>query len=739
MLSKLQIDPKSMSSDDDDSFSKVGFSDVESVEAGDEKICSVKKQSIPADSTVIVQLPPNFVTGADTLAAKRDGVSLSSEASSFVPVKSFGKLKVAKNSSDEKEDPAARPKVKQQAPANNNRSVSETENKTFLYRNQKGYSSDSGWSVVSSLKRSECPDDASVSTAAASKAIDDDTASVANSSTISGFDLISLNGSCQKQCKLCSFLNKDCDTFCKGCDLPLVANPSLTADEKLAAYLQKQEEEEAFLDLLRKEKKRDWLGQQPVLFRAQTLANDILTVVKCCQLTMPYAKTVEAERTGFSALPQANLAVLASRFIDYVDEFGGQMYDSYQIKLCYCYTSKDACRMQQIRQDGFGPNFKFGSVPEATGRPGFRFRPGLRTIPENGGYGIGECQPHQGWIVAIVVNDRLDCQSVRVSSGSAEVFRRKKSYESLPLVSFDATLANEDIIRRLMNGLETTCHDFFYEASRRHDSEDSGDPKRCKVDLVEDGDGAVRSTKGDQDNDDEAFVRLMQESLYEEETEENESQAFFAPPPPITETPTSSFEPIKGVQGDSAFDAMIDSLLGSTTEATGTGGGNPSSYCGLFQKQPSKESLEPLSEAAKGSAANNAGDLADQIPKAFENSVYDLPNEESGSDLDGLVRVGSTADDARVHNLEAAAASMKEARASTEVSPKAAEAPPPPDAEPLDTRTSFLKMEARLPGSHSLSACLQWTEPAGSDSDGLARTFSDAALFEGFGAVPPSE
>jgi hypothetical protein len=48
--------------------------------------------------------------------------------------------------------------------------------------------------------------------------------SVAASSTISGFDILSLSGAAERQCNRCSFLNGADDGVCGACGVALVAN-----------------------------------------------------------------------------------------------------------------------------------------------------------------------------------------------------------------------------------------------------------------------------------------------------------------------------------------------------------------------------------------------------------------------------------------------------------------------------------------------------------------------------------
>ena len=289
--------------------------------------------------------------------------------------------------------------------------------------------------------------------------------SVAESSTISGFDVLSLSGASKRRCKRCTFLNGEDDGVCGCCGVALLANPSLDADEQIARNLQQAEESFALKMLQTEEKKREALGQESVLIRSQVLVSDIGLFVRNCQ------------SHGVDTLQEASHVILASRFIDSADEAvmnGGRVTLAYH----FCAKLKEES-MEQIRKDGLGINAVVSTNIEAAylhdqaqgtlwkrkKRPNpFHLSP----IQENEIYGEGaerDERKHVGWIVA-TIEKPSDCsessfphpsgRKVAISSGSAIARTIGNSTESLPLVCFDASLRKDDIIRRLLNGTYTS-------------------------------------------------------------------------------------------------------------------------------------------------------------------------------------------------------------------------------------------------------------------------------------------
>eukprot|EP00797_Seminavis_robusta_P000972 Sro105_g053300.2 (216) ;mRNA; r:86542-87189 len=66
---------------------------------------------------------------------------------------------------------------------------------------------------------------------------------------------------------------------------------------------------------------------------------------------------------------------------------------------------------------------------------------------------------HRGWIVATLESPEgsPDGRAVHVSSLSATVYRIPREQRALPLVYFDPGLRNDDVIRKLLNGLYRIC------------------------------------------------------------------------------------------------------------------------------------------------------------------------------------------------------------------------------------------------------------------------------------------
>jgi hypothetical protein len=290
------------------------------------------------------------------------------------------------------------------------------------------------------------------------------TNSVAASSTISGFDIISLSGATERRCNRCSFLNGLDDGVCGACGVALVANPCMDTDDQIAKNLQLKEEAFAFASLQADQKKRKSLAQLPILARSQVLASDVVDFVK------------NYEDRGFRSLSEASLVVLASRFIDCADAC---MMTGGKVSLAYHFSEKHDGRMTQIRQDGLGPYANVSTHMEAAyTHPNQRSRltknslnsSSLPSIPESDTIKVESFETdHLGWIV-VTTEDVSSIgfpaqggKTIRVSSDFAVVQTLTTSNESLPLVCFGTSLRNDDMVRRLWNGLYQICIDFFQD------------------------------------------------------------------------------------------------------------------------------------------------------------------------------------------------------------------------------------------------------------------------------------
>ena len=159
-----------MSSESD--FEQVSLGGIES-EAEHEDTKEDVKES------VYVELPPALLHQQKKRQTSTTLSDLSSVASSFIPVKKMSALDIASKASDYDED-----------------SWSNLDN------SNSGQSVSSGWSTF--------PSDVSTSSA---------------SSTISGFDLLSINGSSLRTCNRCSHCNAEGSGICMGCGVALLANP----------------------------------------------------------------------------------------------------------------------------------------------------------------------------------------------------------------------------------------------------------------------------------------------------------------------------------------------------------------------------------------------------------------------------------------------------------------------------------------------------------------------------------
>lgn len=492
---------------EEESFTKVGFSEGEeslppTMKNEGTKSSGAGPQSDEEEAEVLVhlQIPPHFSAGGgsteslDKSNKNKDSQSLSSqsEASSFIPIRSFGRLDMSSDGVDVDNEQVSGFNAK----GAGDKGPNTGELLEFAPRaTAKDDASEvSDWSVVSSFEKDT------------SKTEDQDDASVAASSTISGFDLISLNGSSSQT------------QWSKGC-----YNPTLEADELLARTLQKEEEEQQALEEETCRQRKRFAPSQGN--RGQELDIEILSVVEACRLTQPSFATTY--RTGFSTLPQANLARLASKFIKCVNRMQNRHHYASPVTLCYCYTAKDSKTMNSIRQDGFGEGAKFGSTPHAAYKALYGLPPDkrgrrLETIMEQGGFGsdLTAAIDFQGWIAAIVSGAKSS--SVVVSSGSALVYSCERSAQSLPLVSFDVTLMGQDIIRCLLNGLTTCLRDFFsppalpHEALSGRTSAAPESPKRQKLHC----ESFVNAVNNDK-TDDEAVALALQASLFEEVNEDD--------------------------------------------------------------------------------------------------------------------------------------------------------------------------------------------------------------------------
>lgn len=282
---------------------------------------------------------------------------------------------------------------------------------------------------------------------------DNDAASTSGlSSVVSNFDVLSIGGSVKRRCKICSYLNEDQAGICDVCGIALVANPCLDIDTQIALHLQQQEEQLSFAALVQEERKRKSMSQQPLLVQAQMLAVDI---VHFCE---------RHTYTGIEAMPEMDLVPQGARFIEYAKSTG------FRVTLAYHFSRKmdvgdssQRIRTQGLHNQATVSNNIDGALehcrnPLAVGR----HRRRLAAIPEDSEAEAQLEANYLGWIVAIAVDDADVAQSsveVPVSSGSALVYT-VTTEQSLPLVSFDASIRKHDIFRILLNGFQQIVADW---------------------------------------------------------------------------------------------------------------------------------------------------------------------------------------------------------------------------------------------------------------------------------------
>ena len=273
--------------------------------------------------------------------------------------------------------------------------------------------------------------------------------SVVNS-TESEFDLLSLNRAPKRRCQRCFYLNGDDDDICGGCCFSLEANLSKDLEEHSSSNLQLEDvNERAQEAVLIREKKRKALSQLIILSRSSMLVNDIERVVSSHSF---------CSRIGM--LPVPRMAVLGSKFIERADN--AKISGATKVSVAYQFSPK--CN---LGQKSFGPATMVSNNIEAAFSCSLRndkllLRKRGRRLPpiHEGSAGVAnskEEMEYLGWIVAIVdENHTKQIVNIHGFSGSAELKRPHLSSDILPLVYFEASLRNQDIIRRLVNG-EDSC------------------------------------------------------------------------------------------------------------------------------------------------------------------------------------------------------------------------------------------------------------------------------------------
>jgi hypothetical protein len=331
-----------------------------------------------------------------------------------------------------------------------------------------------------------------------------DVTSVAASSTISGFDLISVGGSKQHACPRCTFVNENLCSVCDVCGFALEANPCLETDALLAQQMQEQENRSAFKTVERDEAERQRLLQGGSLFvQSQTLTQDILRYLEGFKkrTVARNAKTVDPTKqdiVGFEILPEHSMLILASRFIERVMK---QQKESKHLGIFVRYhflPKMNGLSLDRLRHEGFLPDSVFSvnaddaldaTMDSSTYTFGAHRSVPLASIPEDRGVdeetvlrrGSEYGNPSSAQRVPLArerpfmkpVQDQmmyLGCIAAIVKGYDSRddwkdddtcITTIQNPSEALPLVFFDASLRNRCGILRLFSGLLRVCNDFF--------------------------------------------------------------------------------------------------------------------------------------------------------------------------------------------------------------------------------------------------------------------------------------
>jgi HECT-domain (ubiquitin-transferase) len=309
-----------------------------------------------------------------------------------------------------------------------------------------------------------------------SYAVDDLTHS-SDTTAISGFSCLNVDGSSNIRCKKCSLWNgRDKPIMvCETCNTALSANPCTQVDKNFALRIQQKFEGEALAALKREEKKRAMLFSSPTFShtfqKAEVLIEDINKVV--------HAALQRSTTSKGDVIPVPDLLLQASDVIDHFDRAkqasihaSGTVDHVDRTKqhasISLLYYSCPSAPYQEMRK-----GFEKGSVtlsPDVDGAfdsamiqnaPSRAppYRSSLFPIRED------KCEEENefvGWIVLVV-----DESPVERSHRCTRVTAPSKAY---PLITFRASLRREEVVEKLYQRLRETCEDIFYtdwEASRR--------------------------------------------------------------------------------------------------------------------------------------------------------------------------------------------------------------------------------------------------------------------------------
>ena len=297
-------------------------------------------------------------------------------------------------------------------------------------------------------------------------------------STISGFDIISLNGtSSQRACPICTLLNQNEDWFCAACGASLIPNPCPDTDAMLAQQLQAEEDKYAFATIQKKETKRKQLFvQQPLIVQSREFKKDIYRFMNEFHHRETTSSILQNDKVGYDVLPEVSMVILASRFIETMTKNLRQGKNA-DVLIRYCVTPKlDGLFHRTIQENAFPANSVFSLhfplavkhqyTPNGTGSLdvipeenaiAYRVR-GLRPVQKPFPTSTKRLSDHLGWIAAIVKGD--DTADVWHDDDTCHTRVLNPSY-TLPLICFDASLWNTPVTKYLFQGMIRVCNDFF--------------------------------------------------------------------------------------------------------------------------------------------------------------------------------------------------------------------------------------------------------------------------------------
>ena len=304
-----------------------------------------------------------------------------------------------------------------------------------------------------------------------------------------------------------------------GCGLALVANPSTNLDEELALTLLREEESKLDSLPIVEAKKRNLLGQQPLLSRSQLLSSEICHYVNNLNR--------HEQMVGvFSALPEASLTVLASRFLNVVDQMRTERDPS--MAMCLHFSNKQSWRLTQIRQDGFGASsFLSNNMSSALVAPSG----GMKSISETKESGSKDSNLDSGlmgWIALVVSHPP---KRTRSTSAISDHVVLKDSSQALPLIYCDASVMrnpdNDANIRNIVQGLKTIVYDFFESSGLLLQSQKSIQHSETeKVELLTEGGewpGGPCSRVNEKKMSAEEFFTSLHETLSDQSGRKNDT------------------------------------------------------------------------------------------------------------------------------------------------------------------------------------------------------------------------